>query len=349
MAKKDAKSVELENAEIIDMATAINEKYGNVLVSGDFLKENAGRIISTGLVGLDIAFHGGVREGCVLHTGGISKAGKSTLLLTIAAQMQKKPFNKNVYYVDAESRLQPELLECIEGLDIKKLQIIKSSKDKILTAEDILSIIEQLIKDDPGCFVILDSLAVLIPEVELSSEMNDQQRATIPKLMYKFIRKITPLLQVTNSILATITHLQANPSGYGSPFKEVGGNAIQFAASYWINCLSVSIIEENGKKVGQDAKFKVKATASGAPGGEPIIYIRYGKGCDKYIDLCSIAEELGIIKKGGAWYSVEIDSLKDGDKYPKFQGMNKLCEYLRSTPKAYETMDALVRKTALIS
>lgn len=342
MAKKATTDVK---TELSGISQSLRAKYGDIIISGDFIQENRKPIISTGLLSLDMAFNGGVRQGTIWHIGGQAKSGKTTLVLTFAAQAQK--FGCPVYFIDVEGRLQPELLSCIEGLDAAKLNIVRSSQERLLTAEDFLTIIESIIKDEPNAVIILDSIAALSTENELSSEMVSQSRAELPKLMYKFLRKIQQIVPSTNTILISITHLQANPTGYGSPFREVGGNAIQYGASYWMDCLSSSNVEDNtGKKVGKDSKFKIMAVANGPPDAEPIIPIRYGRGCDKYVDLVRIAVDLSIINKAGSWMSVTLDNLKDEEGNPttiKVQGEDKMCQYLRENPNVYDLIAGLIR------
>lgn len=341
----------VEETEPVEASTesirgTLEDKFGKIIFSGQELKENIGRCVSTGLVGMDIALNGGVREGTIFHIGGITGSGKTSFSLSFLAEASR--IGKNIYYVDVEGRLQPELLKCISGLDIKKINIIKSTKEDQLTAEKYIEIIESLIRDDPGCVVILDSLAALCPEAELAAEITDQQRATIPKLMAKFLRRMAQIIPSTGSILVTLTHMQANPSGYGSPFRETGGNSIQFFASYWMNCISSTKVEDKtGKTIGKDSKFRLHKVATGPPDGEPQLFIRFGKGCDKYMDLFKIACDIGIIKATGAWYTIELDSLKDeGGKLPKLQGENKVCAFLED-PKVFDTVAKEVKALCL--
>lgn len=341
-----AKKQEVQVDDISSLSSSLKEKYGDIIVTGNFIQENKRPIISTGLVGLDIAFNGGVRQGSIWHIGGQAKSGKTTLVLTFAAQAQK--FGCPVYFIDVEGRLQPELLACIEGLDPSKLNIIRSSKERLLTAENYLAIIETILKDEESPVIILDSIAALCTENELAGEMESQSRAELPKIMYKFLRKIQQIVPSSKSILISITHLQANPTGYGSPFREVGGNAIQYGASYWMDCLSAPTVEEDGKKVGKDSKFKILAVANGAPDGEPIIPIRYGRGCDKYVDMARVAQELSFIAKGGSWYTFTHPDIKTEDGKPvKVQGEGGICRYLKENPAMYDLLNAEIRKLAI--
>ena len=39
-------------------------------------------------------------------------------------------------------------------------------------------------------------------------------------------------------------------------------------------------------------------------------YIRYGQGVDKYMELINLASDIGVIQKGGAWYTITINDEK---------------------------------------
>lgn len=330
-----------KSKELLNISDTIIEKYGNIAIPASQLKDEQGIHISTGLIGLDIALNGGILEGTWTHIGGMAKVGKSSLCLTFAASAQKA--GKTVYYIDVEGRIKDSLLSCIDGLNKEKLVIIRA-KDKILNAEDYLSVIESTLRDDPGCVVFLDSIAVMANESEMASEMGEMQRASIPKLMYKLLRKIAPIFPTTKSTLVTITHMQANPTGYGSPFREVGGNAANYGASYWMTCISATKVEKNGKSIGKDAKFKILAVADGPPDAEPIIPVRFGKGCDKYADMAQVAEDTGLIIRSGAWYEIKLDDFKKDGKYLKVQGIDGVIKTLESEKGIFDALNRKIRE-----
>ena len=62
------------------------------------------------------------------------------------------------------------------------------------------------------------------------------------------------------------------------------------------------------------------------------------KGIDRYTELINLASDIGIINKGGAWYT--ITSLEDK---PKFQGTEKVRAFLLENPEAYSKVQAEVK------
>lgn len=340
MAKKE--KLEIKIASIED---SINTKYkSNVAMTAVDLEEQDYKFIPTSL-GMDIALNGGFLEGTIMNLGGIPKAGKTTLCLEIMKNAMA--MGKEVYYVDVEARLQPSLINCIAGLDKSKLHIIKSTDEKFLTAEDFLQIIMDLFKSKSGILVVLDSLAALCPESAFSTEMAEGSRmAAIPTLMYKFLR-LSSIIQAKKSNLITITHLQSNPGGYGSPLREVGGNAIQFFGSYLLRCQSAGEVPKDGdeRKTGKESIFKVAAVATGKPASKFTFYIRYGNGYDRAKDIATLAEEIGLVTKAGAWYKFT----PEGKDEVSCQGLENFIEYLKENKEIADLLEKQIRELCIES
>jgi len=325
----------------------IEKDFGEVCHTAMETAEYEGDFIPTTL-SMDIALYGGLKEGTITSLASAPKCGKTTWSLTVAANAQA--MGKTVYYADAENRLENSLLDSIPGLDKSKLLIIRSSIDKVLSAEDYLNILERALKDDPGCLCIVDSVAAICPEAELGEAVRGNNRSQTPKIMYNFLRKIAPIMRPTRSSLILITHMQANTSGYGASKVQVGGNGIEFFASNWLVIKKVEKIDDpkTAKEIGKNSQFEVKAAACGAPNGEPTIYVRYGLGCDKYEDIIGLSQDLGFLNKAGAWFNFSEDLLKDEKGKPiKFQGGPAVREYLVKNPEFYKLLDSKIREIAL--
>lgn len=330
----------MAKSKVSDIEAALIKKYGNVAISASTLHESEDDIIHTTL-GLDIALNGGIPPGSLVSIAGNTGSGKTSLCLTILANAQA--MGKKCYYIDLEARLRTSLMDCIEGLDQGELTVIKSSMDKILTAQDVLNIAEGLMKDSPGCVIILDSVAALFTEESYSGEIGASKKmAAVPSLMYEFCRRIVQIGSITKSTFIAITHLQANPSPYGGP-TEYGGNAMKFFGAVRLICNSSREFPDSGPKVGRNSEFKIPKSALGPPGSATVI-IRYGAGCDKYLDLIENAELMGLVEKTGAWYKVNVGN-KDFDAL-KLQGKDNLATELKGNKELFTLMDGMVRELA---
>lgn len=288
---------------------------------------------------LDMVLNGGVPEGSFVVLTGQPKCGKTTTCLDLAATAQKPEYQgdlknpRNVYYLNIEGRLKKRDLEGIEGLDFERFTIIGSQEGKILSGEEYLSIGERIINEEPGSILIIDSYSALCTEAEITSDMSKMQRADGAKLLAKFCRKVANVIPVNKNIVMGITHLMGNPTGYGAEFKEKSGQAIAYQTDIKIRAKTFKpwVLSSDNTQIGQTVEWQVICSALGPPGGVTTSYIRYGKGIDKITEIMMLAIDIGIIAKGGAWYSFEFDGEKQ-----KFQGTEKLRDFFVNNNNAYE-------------
>ena len=341
MAKKKSKTT--GNATV----DGIIKKYGHVVESGIELLERLGNLKVIGISpALDLALGGGLREGTCVAMAGDPKTGKTTTALYFAAKAQA--VGKNVYYVCSEGRVDRHNLEQIKGLDAEKVQIIQSSDDKTLSAEDYLNIIEKIIKEEEDVVVICDSTSSMCPRDELDGEIRANVRNGLPRLLAMFFKRIANDIQRTGAIAIFITHNIANTGGSRwAPAKVAdSGNKLQYQISTNMAITHRGRWEDSdGKTIGQVANWVIKtSSAGGTPNTTCASYIRYGVGIDETRELAELANELALINKAGAWYTIscvlenvedpaiknwiETNEPDDVEKAFKFQGMAKLMKFL---------------------
>jgi len=296
---------------------------------------------------LDIALNGGIPEGSFVVFTGQPKCGKTTTSLDFAATAQqekyigelKKP--RHVYYLNIEGRLKKRDLEGIPSLDLDRFDVIGSQQGKILHAEEYLQIAERIINEIPGSVLIIDSYSALCTEAEITSDMDKMQRADGAKLLAKFCRKVANVIPVNKNIVIGITHLMGNPTGYGAEFKEKSGQAIAYQTDIKLRAKTFKpwTISTDSTQIGQEVEWQTLCSAIGPPGGVITSYIRYGQGIDKQTEIISLASDVGLINKGGAWYTLEFMGEKQ-----KFQGSEKVRQFLLDNPKVYDDLCIEVKK-----
>lgn len=300
---------------------------------------------------LDIVLNGGIPEGSFVILTGQPKCGKTTTSLDFAATAQKKEYayesfkdGREVYYLNIEGRLKKRDLEGIPGLNLDKFHVIGSQQGKILHAEEYLQIGERIINEIPGSVLIIDSYSALCTETEITSDMNKMQRADGAKLLAKFCRKVANVIPVNKNIVIGITHLMGNPGTGHVEWKEKSGQAIAYQTDIKLRAQFHKAWKigsaEDGQQIGQEIHWQVLCSALGAPGGTITSYLRYGQGIDKQMELVMLATDLGLIHKGGAWYT--LTSVEDK---PKFQGTEKLRQYIVDNPKIYNDLLTQVKST----
>ena len=278
---------------------------------------------------LDIILGGGIPEGSFVIFTGQPKCGKTTTSLHFSAACQKKeyggefcPEGRDIYFFNVEGRLKKRDLEGIPNLNLEKFHVIGSEPGKILSAEDYLQIAEKVINDVPGSVVIIDSYSALCTESEITSGMDKMQRADGAKLLAKFCRKIANVVPVNRNIVIGITHLMGNPTGYGAAFKEKSGQAVAYQVDVKLRAKKFSpwMATSDGDLIGQTVEWQVATSSLGPPGQSITSYIRYGAGIDETTELVTLATDLGLIQKAGAWYKF---SFTNEEKPPQFQGLEK--------------------------
>jgi recombination protein RecA len=319
----------------------------NIMLTGNAIVDKKNIVIPVS-PSLDIILNGGIPEGSFVVLTGQPKCGKTTTSLDFAATAQKPQYQgvlkepREVYYLNIEGRLKKRDLEGIPGLNLDRFHVIGSQQGKILHAEEYLQIAEKIINEIPGSVLIIDSYSALCTEAEITSEMDKMQRADGAKLLAKFCRKVANVIPVNKNIVIGITHLMGNPTGYGAEFKEKSGQAIAYQTDIKLRAKSFKpwLLSADSTQIGQEIEWQVICSALGPPGGNITSYIRYGQGVDKYMEAICLASDIGLIHKGGAWYTLTGVADK-----PKFQGTEKVRQYLLENEKAYSELVASIKTT----
>ena len=328
---------------------SVTKDFGaNIILSASSVVDKKSIIIPVS-PSLDMVLGGGIPEGSFVVLTGQPKCGKTTTSLAFAATAQRPEYGsdsfsdgRNVYYLNIEGRLKKRDLEGIPGLNLDKFQVIGSQTGKILHAEEYLQIAERIINQEPGSVLIIDSYSALCTEAEITTDMDKMQRADGAKLLAKFCRKVANVIPVNKNVVIGITHLMGNPTGYGAEFKEKSGQAIAYQTDIKLRAKTFKpwLLGTDNTQIGQEVEWQVICSALSPPGGVITSYLRYGQGIDKYMELITLATDIGLINKAGAWYTLSF--LKDEKN--KFQGTEKIRNFLLENTDAYEELYKQVKQ-----
>lgn len=335
MAKKKAAS-KTEKKEVAAnndiLLKELSKKYGSEsIISADTIVSKPQQIIPISPQ-LDLGLNGGIPEGSWIILSGPPKAGKSSLALWIASICQRPEYGgRHVYYLDAEGRLKKMNLMGTKGLDLNKITVIQSSEGNIIPAEKFADAGRDIIKGDPGCVLIVDSASAMCSAKELAEDSSGQIRSLGPKIMANFCRTMGTVVPVQRTIVIMIQHLIANTSGYGPAQYEDGGRKIQYQADIKLRCKGFQAWMIGDKQIGQNVTWDVVTSALGPPGAKVENKLRYNEGIDVEWEIIDLACEFSIIKKAGAWFSLEYN----GEEY-KAQGQAKMRDHLLEHPDQLE-------------
>ncbi|HQF42327.1 MAG TPA: DNA recombination/repair protein RecA, partial [Ignavibacteriaceae bacterium] len=122
---------------------------------------------------------------------------------------------------------------------------------------------------------------------------------------------------------------------FGNPETTTGGNALKFYASVRIDIRRIAAIKEGEEVVGNRTKVKIVKSKVAPPFKQTEIDILYNEGISKTGDVLDLATELGIIKKGGAWFTYGEERIQGREQFRQ-----KLIEF----PEMYKNIERDIKQ-----
>jgi len=298
-------------------------------------------------ISLNNALKGGLAYGRQVLIWGNKSAGKSSFCLQMIADAQKD--GKVCAWIDAEQSFDPEWAEKL-GVDSKSL-IYSEAR----TVNDMVDVAVQLMKAKVD-ILIVDSISALLPAIYFEKDSEELKQLENTKQIGAEARDMTNAVKMLNfannkenqTLLILISQQRNNIGAMYASHVPTGGQAVKFFSSTIIKLWSSE--SENQaikgriavgdkfieKKVGRVVNWHVdfNKTASGFAGGAYDFYFDGDMyGIDKVADLVDTAELVGVIEKGGAWYTVLGE---------RFQGRAKVIDYLKSNPDKLKELEEKV-------
>ena len=287
-------------------------------------------VIPTGSISLDMALGvGGYPKGRIIEIYGPESSGKTTFALHAISEAQKQ--GGVAAFIDAEHALDPKYAKAL-GVDIDNL--IVSQPD---TGEQALEIAEHLIRSGAIAIVVVDSVAALVPKVEIDGDMGDSHIGTQARLMSQAMRKLSGAISKSNTVAIFINQIREKVGVmFGSPETTSGGRALKFYATIRLDIRRVEQIKDGTDVIGNLTRIKVVKNKVAPPFKVVDVDLIYGQGVSREAEILDLAVNNEIIQKSGAWFSYNDEKIG--------QGRENVKTFLKENPNFTKEIEDKIRE-----
>ena len=289
---------------------------------------------------LNVALKGGLAYGRQVLIWGNKSAGKSSFCLQLIADAQKN--GKLCAWIDSEQSYSPEWAEKL-GVDSTKL-IYSSAK----TINDMVDIGTQLISSGVDLLVV-DSISALLPAIYFEKDGTELKQLQDTKQIGAEAKDMTHAVKMLNyandKTLIILISQQRNQFGsMHASHIPTGGMAVKFFSStiikLWSSEAEASSIKDKiaigdkliEQKVGRPVNWTIDYNKTGPQfitGSYDFYFQGDHVGVDQVADLVDTAEMMGVIERGGSWYTVFED---------RYQGRAKVVDAVRSDQELFNKL-----------
>jgi recombination protein RecA len=281
--------------------------------------------------GLNLALKGGLGFGRQVLIWGNKSAGKSSFCLQMIAQAQKE--GKTCAWIDSEASYSADWATQL-GVDSSSL-IYSPAK----TINDMVDVAVQLMEAGVD-IIVVDSISALLPAIYFEKDGEELKHLQDTKQIGAEAKDMTHAVKMLNyanknTLLVLISQQRNQFGSMHASHIPTGGMAVKFFSSTIIKLWS-SEAEANAIKSGIKVGDKIIEQKVGRPVNWIVDYNKLGPpnlsgqydfyyqgdllGVDTVGEVLDVSEMMGIIQRGGAWYTI-------GEE--RFQGRAKALEWLR--------------------
>jgi len=308
-AAETARIAATRQRELESAISTITKTYGegSIMRLGEARALTKIDVIPTGSLAVDLALGvGGIPRGRVIEIFGPESSGKTTLMLHVIANAQKK--GGLAAFIDAEHALDPAYAKKL-GVNLDDLLV--SQPD---SGEEALTICETLARSNALDVIVIDSVAALVPKAELEGEMGMATMGMQARLMSQALRKLTAVLAKSKTACIFTNQLREKVGVmFGNPETTPGGKALKFYASVRIDIRRKDTLKDAaGNAIGNHVRVKIVKNKVAPPFAEAEFDILYNHGINKEGSVLDVGIETGAVEKKGAWLQFNGELIGQG-------------------------------------
>jgi recombination protein RecA len=358
--KKDEKQ-----EDITSVLSKINKVYG----SGTIMPASEARALSitrlpTGIFELDTRIGDGWPKGRIIQLRGDYSSCKSLVCMKTAVEAQRtcrfcgtpmmtvslfgevtdhgcecgRNEPMRVVWLDIEHSFDKNWFQA-NGLDLDALLVSQSE-----SAEEAINIADLLLRSKLCDLLIVDSIAAMVPTIEVEQDVEKQHVGTTARLVGKALRKWVSglnsygLLSETSCTILLVNQERLAIGGFKPILVSSGGKAPEYFESVEVRFKRKSPMLIDDKPVAANVEFVVKknktAPTAGTGGIFSIFLVPYRGipvgATDTHVQVFRLATYWGLLEKGGSWIT-----FPDGTKV---QGKVEASIALRERPELLQSL-----------
>jgi recombination protein RecA len=295
-------------------------------------------------IGLNLALKGGLGFGRQVLIWGNKSAGKSSFCLQMIGNAQKN--GKSCAWIDSESSYSASWAEKL-GVDSSQL-IYSPAK----TINDMVDVGTSLMTAGVD-IIVVDSISALLPAIYFDKDGDELKQLQDTKQIGAEAKDMTHAVKMLNyanqnTLLVLISQQRNQFGSMHASHIPTGGMAVKFFSStvvkLWSSEAEANQIKDDVKvgdkfiqqKVGRPVNWIVDYNKLGPPnlsGQYDFYYQGNTVGVDRVAEVLDVAEMMGRVERGGAWYTILGERL---------QGRAKAVQYLRDNPQVVDTLEAMI-------
>jgi recombination protein RecA len=268
---------------------------------------------------------------------GPEASGKSSFMCLCLAEAQRKGYS--IVVIDTEGAWTTDFVKRW-GLDAENMLYIYTP-----WVDQVCITLGQIIDSDvKKIALVVDSVGAMDRMKLVDDSVDGEVKAdqgTLQKEIKRMLKMILNIVKGKDSLGMCSGHYYGNPGQYGAAEKVGGGKYMQLAPDIIISLKKNKMLEGTGKTakiIGNTVNAITLKNRYYPPFNEAVVEIDYKKGVNKCAGLMDIALELGIIEKGGSWYTFKATS-------EKVQGMEAALKLLEKDMESIKKIDEWLANT----